>query len=102
MRCSMRSRLVLVRHTGALLFFAVLTVAWTWPLVEHIGDALPGVPGDNYSFVWNLWWMRFALAHPEVGYFHTNYLFFLICGDDRQPLENGHCNSARRDPASFP
>src|SRR5262249_51653421 len=38
--------------------------------------ALPGQPGDNYSFIWNLWWMRHVLATPGLAYFHTTYLFY--------------------------
>jgi hypothetical protein len=58
-----------------LLLFAALAIAWTWPLVRHLDDAIPGAPGDNYSFVWNLWWMRHVLATPGLSYFHTTYLF---------------------------
>ncbi len=36
---------------------------------------MPGGPGDNYSFLWNLWWMRHVLATPDLAYFHTTYLF---------------------------
>ena len=56
--------------------FAGLAVGWTWPLARHLGDALPGTPGDNFSFVWNLWWMRRVLATPGLPYFHTTYLFY--------------------------
>jgi hypothetical protein len=44
--------------------------------VLHLGDAVPGDPGDNYSFLWNLWWMRHVLATPDLPYFHTTYLFY--------------------------
>lgn len=37
---------------------------------------MPGGPGDNYSFLWNLWWMRHVLATPGLAYFHTSYLFY--------------------------
>ena len=50
-------------------------MAWTWPLALHLGDTVPGDPGDNYSFLWNLWWMRHVLATPGLPYFHTSYLF---------------------------
>jgi hypothetical protein len=63
-------------HAGPLALFALLAVAWTWPLVLHLGDAVPGDPGDNYSFLWNLWWMRHVLATPDLPYFHTTYLFY--------------------------
>jgi len=56
--------------------FATLSIAWTWPLALHLDDALPGNPGDNFSFVWNLWWMRRVLATPGLPYFHTTYLFY--------------------------
>jgi hypothetical protein len=39
-------------------------------------DAVPGAPGDNFSFIWNLWWMRHVLASPGLAYFHTDYLFY--------------------------
>jgi hypothetical protein len=41
----------------------------------HLGHAVPGDPGDNYSFLWNLWWMRHVLATPGFAFFHTGYLF---------------------------
>ena len=65
-----------MKHLGPLALFAALAVAWTWPLVRHLGDAVPGGPGDNYSFLWNLWWMRHVLATPGLAYFHTSYLFY--------------------------
>src|SRR3954466_9478788 len=64
------------RHAASLILFAVLALGWTWPLVGHLGAAIPGDPGDNYSFVWNLWWMRHVLATPGLAYFHTTYLFY--------------------------
>jgi hypothetical protein len=63
-------------HAVPAALFAALTVGWTWPLVLHLGDAVPGGPGDNYSFLWNLWWMRYVLATPGLPYFHTSYLFY--------------------------
>jgi hypothetical protein len=47
---------------------------WTWPLVLHFSDRVPGEGGDNYSFLWNLWWMRTALSAPELDFFHSRYL----------------------------
>jgi hypothetical protein len=63
------------RHLAVLFLFAVLAVAWTWPLVLHLEDALAGGPGDNFSFAWNLWWMRQFLETPGLDYFHSTYLF---------------------------
>ena len=68
-------RRALFLHLPAILFFAVFAVVWTWPLALHVRDHIPGNPGDNYSFLWNLWWMRRALAAPELDFFHSTYLF---------------------------
>lgn len=65
-----------MKHLGPLALFAALAIAWTWPLAMHLRDAVPGGPGDNYSFVWNLWWMRHVLSSPDLAYFHTTYLFY--------------------------
>ncbi|HMB81171.1 MAG TPA: hypothetical protein VKI43_13930, partial [Vicinamibacterales bacterium] len=65
-----------MKHAGPLALFAALTAAWTWPLARHLTDAIPGDPGDNFLFLWNLWWMRHVLATPGLEYFRTTYLFF--------------------------
>jgi hypothetical protein len=64
------------QHAAALTLFAALALGWTWPLAARIGAAIPGEPGDNYSFVWNFWWMRRALAIPGVEFFRTTHLFY--------------------------
>jgi len=63
-------------HLGPLLLFAGLSVMWTWPLLPHLRTAVPGEPGDNYSFLWNVWWMRHVLTTPDAAYFRTQYLFY--------------------------
>src|SRR5260370_32516244 len=64
-----------MRHLGPLALFGALAIGWTWPLAAHLHAAVPGGPGDNYSFLWNLWWMRHVIAPPGLAYFHTSYLF---------------------------
>jgi hypothetical protein len=34
-----------------------------------------GAGGDNYSFLWNLWWMRKVLSSPGLDFFQSTYLF---------------------------
>src|SRR3954451_24863808 len=65
-----------MKHGAPLALFGALAVIWTWPLARHLHDAIPGGPGDNYSFIWNLWWMRHVLATPGLAYFQTAYLFY--------------------------
>ena len=62
-------------HIIPLTVLAGLTVLWTWPLARNFNDHIPGLPGDNYSFLWNLWWMRKALGAPELEFFQSQYLF---------------------------
>lgn len=52
-----------------------MSLVWTWPLALHFSDHIPGHGGDNYSFLWNLWWMRKALSAPELDFFRSQYLF---------------------------
>ena len=33
-----------MKHLGPLALFAALTIAWTWPLSLHLGNAIPGDP----------------------------------------------------------
>lgn len=62
-------------HLLSLVLLGALSVVWTWPLALHFRDHIPGRPGDNFSFLWNLWWMRHALGNHALGFFHSNYLF---------------------------
>jgi hypothetical protein len=65
-----------VQHCLVLLFFAVLPLATTWPLVQHLGTHVPGeVAGDNLSSLWSFWWMRQALASSDVDFWRTTFLF---------------------------
>jgi hypothetical protein len=63
-------------HAAYLTVLAAAAIALTWPLAIHFRSHIPGSPGDNFSFLWNLWWMRHVLAHPAGGFFHSTYLFF--------------------------
>src|SRR5687767_8353441 len=62
-------------HLPPVLLFAALSIVWTWPLALHFNDHIPGLGGDNYSFLWNLWWMRQAMSSPDLEFFHSTYLF---------------------------
>jgi hypothetical protein len=75
-----RSAAVL-RHLPAVLFFLLIALVWTFPLVLHLGTHLPGpVVGDNTLSLWNFWWMRTARA-TGADFFQTPYLFAPV-GED--------------------
>ena len=57
-------------HIALLAGYVVLATIHTFPLVLHLDTHLPGQGiGDNASFMWNLWWMREALASSSVSFF---------------------------------
>lgn len=54
--------------TGALVAvsYAVLAIAFSWPLARDLSTQLPGSPtGDTGVYVWNLWVFRDALLRGE-------------------------------------
>jgi hypothetical protein len=46
----------LLPHAPALLVYAVLTIAYTWPMVGALGDLVPHDLGDPLLSTWTLWW----------------------------------------------
>lgn len=43
----------------------LLSLAQTWPLPMRLWDSLPGWPGDNFAFLYKLWWFRTALVEQH-------------------------------------
>ncbi len=43
-------------HAPALLLYAALTVALTWPLTVRLGEVVPHDLGDPMLSIWTLWW----------------------------------------------
>jgi hypothetical protein len=53
-------------------FYSLLAAVHTYPLLADLNSSLPGLGlGDNITFAWNLWWMREALASPELEFFRS-------------------------------
>ena len=70
----------LTRITPQLLvvvFYVVLTVIMTWPLVAKFQTAVLGPPGDNLEYVWKMWWFRTAMVEPtSSGAFFNQDVFY--------------------------
>src|SRR5688500_14546183 len=69
----MRPRLVrgLALSLSIAVGYTVLAIVHTYPLITHLDTHLPGDGlADNVSFVWNLWWMREALASASRDFFY--------------------------------
>jgi hypothetical protein len=66
-----------LRHWAVPVFaFAAVTAWWLFPVLSNLSGVIPGVgAGDNVTFVWNVWWMRYVLLHPGQTFFFTPFLF---------------------------
>jgi hypothetical protein len=64
------------RHSLALLAYACVALAFSWPIPAHISTALPGpVGGDTGVYIWNLWVFRHAIvAHHALPFFTLEIL----------------------------
>ena len=63
-------------HGCALLAYALVAIAFTWPLVAHIGTHLTGpVGGDTGVYVWNQWVFRHELIEKGGNPYFTDTLF---------------------------
>ena len=70
------------QHAGAIAIFAAIVWWWLRPVLADLSTALPGAgAGDNVTFVWNLWWMRYVLHHPGLSFFSTPFLFHPMGSD---------------------
>lgn len=66
-------------HRWALGFFALLTVALSWPLPLHIFDFVPGVAQwafDESTFVWNIWYFKYALIDNLSTPLHSDLIYY--------------------------
>jgi hypothetical protein len=66
-----------LRHVLALGVWAGATSWWLWPILSSLTHAIPGRgPGDNLTFVWNIWWMRQAVQHSTYAFFRSPLIFY--------------------------
>ncbi|MBP7689441.1 MAG: hypothetical protein KA765_16110, partial [Thermoflexales bacterium] len=53
------------RHALILLFYTVLALIMTWPLITQLGTHYAGNNEDLWVFQWDNWWTRYALQHGQ-------------------------------------
>ena len=63
------------RHTAIPGLFLLLTLALTWPLPLHLGDAIPGDAFDGWQNYWNLWWVKTAVLEQHAQPYFTDALY---------------------------
>jgi hypothetical protein len=67
----------LTRHVAALCGWGAAAAWWLWPVLTNLTQTIPGAgPGDNLTFVWNIWWMRQAVQHAAYTFFRCPLIFY--------------------------
>ena len=68
-------------HWLWLMFLLLLTLLLTYPLLFHIGTHVPGSDlwaHDEYTFVWNLWWFKYALLNLNQSPLSSAFIFYPV------------------------
>jgi hypothetical protein len=66
-------------HIAVLGLYLLLAVVTTWPLVGHLSSHVPGSNTwafDEYTFVWNSWWFRYALMDLGQNPLYSTHTFY--------------------------
>jgi hypothetical protein len=72
-------------------FFSIISLFLTWPAVLHLSSrAIGGYPGDNFHFLWELWYVAHATFDLHKSPFfdpdiYTPFGFDLIRNQDLSP-----------------
>ncbi|MBC7425484.1 MAG: hypothetical protein H7321_03020 [Bacteroidia bacterium] len=66
-----------IRISLILLLYAVLAVAFTWPLAANFSKSYIGYvkTGDSSQYIWNIWHFSHCIKHG-LNPFYTHYLFY--------------------------
>ncbi|MBI2136185.1 hypothetical protein HYU06_03880 [Candidatus Woesearchaeota archaeon] len=59
----------------AALFFLVLTILMTYPLIFNLSASVAGMGGDSRWAIWQFWWADKALDEGR-SFFHSDYLYY--------------------------
>src|SRR3990167_1620384 len=56
--------------------YLALTLTFTYPLALNFSTHIPGSGGDNFVFLWNLWWIKKALIEIRTNPLYCDYIFY--------------------------
>jgi hypothetical protein len=62
-------------HIGVIFLIGCLSIVYSWPAFSHPTQTIPGVPGDNILFYWDLWRAQQAIANGENP-LYTRCIFY--------------------------
>ncbi len=72
-----QSQSKLSKNMLALGFYTILAIIVTWPALVHLGDRVLGVyPGDNFQFLWALWYTAHAIFDLHSSPFFDPDIYF--------------------------
>lgn len=65
-------------HWIAFGVFTVLSLILTYPLVKDLGSKVlgPPAPGDNFEYIYKIWWVKYALFDLHVSPFFNPNMFY--------------------------
>jgi len=66
-------------HIIVVILYLVVALIATWPLVRHLGTHVPGSETwafDEYTFVWNSWWLRYSLFDLGQNPLYSTHTFY--------------------------
>lgn len=58
-----------------------LSLLFTWPLVAHLDSRVIGSATwafDEYTFLWNPWWFRYAILNLQANPLYSDYIFYPV------------------------
>ena len=55
--------------------YTLIALAMSWPLPRYLSTHIPYGGGDDYQFMWNMWWFRQALP-SGTNPFSTPLLYY--------------------------
>lgn len=67
-----------IRYFLIFLSFILLAIIFTYPLILSFSSSTSGwdVMNDSELFLWNFWWVKYALLDLKTNPFYTSYLFY--------------------------
>jgi hypothetical protein len=68
-----------VRQLLIVALYAILTLVLTYPLVTHFSTHVMGTDiwaFDEYTFIWNTWWFRYALLNLNSNPLFSGHIFY--------------------------
>ena len=52
-----------------------MAIARTYPLIRGFGSTFPAGHSDVFAFLWNNWWLHYALTHHLARPYYTTFIF---------------------------